>query len=133
MIDLIEKMHAKFDFHDVIKYLDNQGHRDHLDLRLNMIQEEYFELCDAVDEENPEEIVDALIDIIVFCLGTLDLFKVDSDKAYSEVMNANLAKIRGIKEGRPNPFGFPDLMKPEGWLPPSHKGNHGTFGEMYDQ
>ena len=132
MIKLIEEMHEKFGFKEVIADFTKEQHQGHLDLRLNMIQEEYFELCEAVDNKDAEETVDALIDIIVFAIGTLDLFDVDIDKAYSGVMQANLQKNKGVKPGRPNPMGFPDLIKPEGWVAPSHKGNHGIFGETYE-
>lgn len=133
MIEFIQRMHGKFGFHEVIENFTPEQHKAHLELRLRMIKEEVQELEDAIDEENPEEIVDALIDNLVFTLGTLDLFKVDSDLAYESVMEANIEKERGVKEGRPNPFGFPDLIKPEGWTSPTHEGNHGTFGEIYDK
>jgi len=51
----------------------------------------------------------------------------DSQKAWDAVHNANMAKVPGVKESRPNPFGMPDLIKPEGWEGPSHEGNHGDL------
>ena len=36
-------------------------------------------------------------------------------------------KEPGIKEGRPNPLGLPDLKKPEGWTAPEHTTNHGKL------
>jgi hypothetical protein len=47
--------------------------------------------------------------------------------AWNKVYEANAAKDVGVKEGRPNPFGLPDLIKPEGWVAPSHEGNHGDL------
>ena len=41
-------------------------------------------------------------------------------------MRANYDKEVGSKPGRPNPFGLPDLMKPDDWEAPSHEGNHGN-------
>jgi hypothetical protein len=38
-----------------------------------------------------------------------------------------MAKQPGVKPERPNPLGLPDLMKPEGWVNPSHNGNHGNL------
>jgi len=38
-----------------------------------------------------------------------------------------MTKEVGIKASRPNPLGLPDLIKPEGWQPPSHQGNHGLL------
>lgn len=99
-----------------------------LEFRKNFLKEELQELEDNMD--NPEEIVDALIDIIVVSLGTLTMFKVDADKAWNEVLTANMNKEVGIKEGRDNPLGLPDLFKPAGWQPPSHKGNYGLLEKI---
>jgi hypothetical protein len=42
-----------------------------------------------------------------------------------------MAKSPGVKEGRPNPFGLPDLIKPEGWEAPNHEGNHGDIAKAF--
>ena len=57
---------------------------------------------------NPEEMIDGLIDLCVIAIGTLDIAGVDADKAWEEVLEANMAKEVGIKPGRPNPLGLPD-------------------------
>ena len=41
-----------------------------------------------------------------------------------------MAKEVGVKEERPNPLGLPDLVKPEGWVNPSHSGNHGILNDI---
>ncbi len=41
-----------------------------------------------------------------------------------------MAKERGIKPERPNPLGLPDLIKPAGWVAPSHADNHGLLTEV---
>ena len=79
---------------------------------------------------NPEEVVDGLIDICVFAIGTLDVFEVDTNTAWNNILNANMAKETGVKPGRPNPWGLPDMMKPGGWQPPSHEGNHGHLPQI---
>ena len=81
--------------------------------------------------EDPEEIVDGLIDICVFAIGTLDVFGVDANEAWNRIYEANMAKSPGVKEGRPNPFGLPDLIKPEGWESPNHEGNHGSLSDLF--
>ena len=65
--------------------------------------------------------------VCVFAIGTLDVFGVDAHKAWNAVYEANMSKSPGVKEGRPNPFGLPDLIKPDGWTAPSHEDNHGDF------
>ena len=86
----------------------------------------------AAKSEDPEEIVDALIDLCVVAIGTLDAYSVNAYKAWDEVHAANMAKEVGIKESRPNPLGLPDLVKPEGWTPPTHAGNHGLISKIYE-
>ena len=130
MSDLVldmNKMHDKFEVHQW--FMANKENKElmakYLDFRLAMCQEELTETVDAVKAKDPEEVVDGLIDLVVFALGTLDVFGVDTATAWNAVYAANMAKHVGVKEGRPNPFGLPDLMKPEDWVAPSHAGNHG--------
>jgi predicted HAD superfamily Cof-like phosphohydrolase len=123
----INAMHEKFGVKEWFEAnKDNKDLMDkYLKFRLAMCKEELDETMDAIDARDPEEIVDGLIDMCVFAIGTLDVFGVDANRAWDAVYGANMAKNVGIKEGRPNPFGLPDLMKPEGWEAPSHEGNHG--------
>ena len=122
----INDMHQKFGVH---KWVDDNGHRldKLLEFRMKMVQEEVDETNEAIKNKDPEEIVDGLIDICVFAIGTLDAFGVDAHKAWDEIYNANIMKEVGVKEGRPNPLGLPDLIKPDNWENPSHEGNHGMF------
>jgi len=99
----------------------------YLRFRLDMCREELDETCDAAMAGDPEEIVDGLIDLCVFAIGTLDVFGVDAQTAWNAVYEANVTKQPGVKPGRPNPFGLPDLLKPEGWTAPTHEGNHGDL------
>jgi len=101
-----------------------------LELRKTMLAEELKEFDTAT---TAEEAVDALIDLCVFAVGTLVAFGVDAEKAWDEVLIANMTKEVGVKPGRPNPLGLPDLIKPEGWEAPSHEGNHGRFTEIYGE
>ena len=103
----------------------------YLRFRLSMCKEELDETLDAIDKNDPEEIVDGLIDLCVFAIGTLDVFGVDANKAWDSIYEANMAKSPGVKEGRPNPFGLPDLIKPEGWQGPSHEDNHGDLNNCF--
>jgi len=125
----IYMMHNKFGVKEWFEA--NKGDKElmekYLRFRMSMVLEEYNETMEAVDQNDPEEIVDGLIDMCVFAIGTLDVFGVDANDAWDRVYAANMAKSPGVKEGRPNPFGLPDLIKPEGWVAPNHKGNHGQL------
>jgi len=98
-----------------------------LRFRIDFLEEELTETRNAQKVIDSEEIVDGLVDLCVVAIGTLDAFGVDPYKAWDAVLEANMAKEVGVKEGRPNPLGVPDLMKPEGWTAPSHEGNHGVL------
>ena len=125
----IYMLHNKFDVKEWFEANkdNNVMMREYLNFRLNMVREELDETCDAFTKGDPEEIVDGLIDLCVFAIGTLDVFGVDAHKAWDAIYEANMAKSPGVKEGRPNPFGLPDLIKPDGWTAPSHEDNHGDF------
>jgi hypothetical protein len=98
-----------------------------LDFRLDFLREELEETEAAHVSCDNEEIVDGLIDLCVVAIGTLMAFGVDAEKAWDVVLEANMTKQPGTKPERPNPLGLPDLMKPEGWKPPSHEDNHGDL------
>jgi len=102
-----------------------------MQFRISMMQEELDETKAAYENKNPEEIVDGIIDLCVFAIGTLEVFGVDANKAWDEVYKANMSKEVGIKEGRPNPLGLPDLVKPKGWKGPEHKDNHGNISNSF--
>lgn len=131
----IYMMHNKFGVRDWFeKNKDNKDlMRKYLMFRVLMCQEELHETLSAVNNGDSEEIVDGLIDLCVFAIGTLDVFGVDANLAWNRVYEANMAKNPGVKPGRPNRFGLPDLMKPSGWEAPSHKDNHGEFDKALDQ
>ena len=129
-VEDMNAMHKRYGTHKAVEKLTPEQLKAFLQFRINFLQEELDELKKAAPENQPndaEEIVDALIDLCVVAIGTLDLFDVDAYKAWNEVLMANLNKQVGRKESRPNPWGLPDLIKPEGWKPPSHKDNHGTL------
>ena len=123
----IRRMHDKYGFHEVFDKMSDDQREEFLKFRLEFLREEFHETERAIKLHDAEEIVDGLIDVIVIAAGTLDLFGVDGEAAWFEVLKANMTKEIGIKEGRPNPLGLPDLVKPEGWKGPSHAKNHGRL------
>ena len=123
-------MSSKYKIQDAVNNLDSKQLRSFLNFRVRFIEEELNELKEATQPRIPidrEEIVDALIDICVVAIGTLDLFDINAYEAWNEVLEANMNKKVGVKETRPNPMGLPDLIKPKGWKAPSHKGNYGKL------
>ena len=142
-------MHEKFKVHEAIEKLSNESKYAFLKFRLEFLLEEIKETAKASGFEldfkltqtrtmeqlsktdDAEGVVDGIIDLIVVEITTLDLLRVNCDKAWKQVHDANMAKEVGVKEGRPNPLGLPDLIKPAGWTAPSHAGNVGLLSEIF--
>lgn len=129
--DLAE-LHEKFSVHQVREFAKKKL-RAFMDFRMKFMQEELDEIDDALMKGDAEKVVDGLIDLIVVAVGTVDAFEIDGHKAWEEVHRANMAKQAGANPTRPNEFGLPDLIKPEGWKPPSHVGNVGLLPKLFER
>jgi predicted HAD superfamily Cof-like phosphohydrolase len=123
------QMHDKFGVQKVVENFDKEKLKKFLEFRVNFLQEELDELKKA---DNGDDAVDALVDLCVVAIGTLDLFKVDSHLAWDRVLLANMSKEVGIKASRPNPLNLPDLIKPSGWQAPTHEDNIGLFDKVFN-
>lgn len=123
----IAKMHRKFGVNEAVRKMDADKLKAFLEFRIRFLQEELDEMKNTDD---PEEVTDALIDLCVVAIGTMDALDIDANQAWDEVHAANMAKEVGIKESRPNPLGLPDLVKPPGWQAPSHAGNIGLLERL---
>jgi hypothetical protein len=127
----MDMMHNKYGVHEAIGKLTPEQLVEFIKFRFNFLQEEVDEGKKAIGERDAEEVIDSLIDLVVVAVGTLDLLKVNFSQAWYAVMEANMNKKIGIKASRPNPLGLPDLVKPEGWVAPSHEGNHGLAAKAF--
>jgi hypothetical protein len=137
----IEKMHMKYGVDKAVQTFDKSKLTAFLKFRINFLQEELDEMREALvsyesgkisGDTAADDTVDALIDLCVVAIGTLQSFNVDSRESWNRVLTANMNKEVGIKESRPNPLGLPDLVKPEGWVAPSHLDNIGLFSKVFD-
>lgn len=113
----IAEMHEQFGVNKVVNKMTTTELVEYFNFRVKFLQEELDELKNA---ELAEDAIDALIDLCVVAIGTLDVFGVDGKEAWDRVHIANMKKQVGVKESRPNPLGLPDLIKPEGWTAPDH-------------
>jgi len=120
-------MHERFGVRAHVRTMSPAVLMEYLNFRISMIQEELDECRAAVAAGDADGVVDALVDGMVFALGTLDTFEVDAQRAWDCVLAANMSKLPGSKPERPNRFGFPDMIKPHGWTAPSHVGNTGLL------
>jgi predicted HAD superfamily Cof-like phosphohydrolase len=134
----IADMHQKYGVNPVVRNFDKDKLEAFLKFRIDFLQEELDEMRNAVanrqasalDTANAsDDVVDALIDLCVVAIGTLDAFDVNAYEAWDRVHKANMNKEVGVKASRPNPLGLPDLVKPEGWVAPTHKDNLGLVAK----
>lgn len=137
-VDDIADMHTKFGVNPVIDNLDADKLRTFLKFRIDFLQEEIDELKDAAfnpDYKKPEsradDIVDALIDLCVVAIGTLNAYNVDSFTAWNKVHAANMTKSPGVNPTRPNELGLPDMIKPKDFKAPSHADNVGLLAKLF--
>jgi predicted HAD superfamily Cof-like phosphohydrolase/archaellum component FlaC len=116
----IYDMNEKFGHHGI----DFDG--NFLEFRINFLKEEFREFLEAIDSNDAEKTVDALVDFMVVAIGTMDHAGVDIHQAWNEVHQRNMEKESGPNSTRSGSGGI-DLIKPLGWIPPNHKGNTGYF------
>jgi fructose-1-phosphate kinase PfkB-like protein len=136
----MQAMHTKFGVNIVLRNLDQEQLKAFLQFRINFLQEELDEMQKALDEYDvgmieglkaADDTVDALIDLCVVAIGTLDAYDIDADESWKRVWVKNMEKEVGIKASRPNPLGLPDLIKPEGWTAPTHADNIGLLSKVF--
>ena len=134
----IANMHTKFGVNKVIRTLDKEKLRTFLKFRIDFLQEELDEMLDCMSDSyakpasRADDTVDALIDLCVVAIGTLNAFDVDAYEAWERVHEKNMEKNPGVNANRPNKFGFPDLIKPEGWQAPTHADNVGLLSKVFE-
>jgi hypothetical protein len=130
----IAAMHTKFGVNPVIRGLDADKLRTFLKFRIDFLQEELDEMKAAYNKEPgqaAEDVVDALIDLCVVAIGTLNAFDVNAYEAWNRVDEKNMLKDPGVNPNRPNPLGLPDMIKPAGWTPPTHADNVGLLAKLF--
>jgi predicted HAD superfamily Cof-like phosphohydrolase len=86
-------------------------------LYLGLIEEEYKELKEAINNHDQLETLDALIDILVVTIGTIHSAGYDAEGAWKEVMQTNFAKI-DHETGKVRKREDGKVLKPIGWTPP---------------
>lgn len=134
----IAEMHTKFGVNPVIRTLDQDKLKQYLQFRIDFLQEELNELHDALHDpwftkDRADETVDALIDLCVVAIGTLNAFDVNAHEAWARVHDKNMQKNVGVNANRINPLGLPDLIKPQNWQPPSHLDNIGLLARVFNE
>ena len=63
------------------------------ELRLDLIQEEFEELQEAIDNNDMVEVADALTDLLNVVYGAGHAFGIDLDECFLEVHESNMSKL----------------------------------------
>lgn len=87
------------------------------ELRHKRLRDELNEYDKAVEEQDDEEVLDALVDLVYIALGTAYRRGWDFGEAWRRVHGANMAKERGRPGNSKYGSGF-DIVKPDGWEAP---------------
>ena len=64
-----------------------------VELRKKLIDEEFNELKDAINENDLIEVADALTDILYVAYGAGHAFGINLDKCFDEVQKSNMSKL----------------------------------------
>lgn len=110
-------------FQDIDRFhraCDQDPSESNYSLYLGLINEEYHELQEALAANDRVEQLDALVDILVVTMGAIRAGGFDSEGAWNEVMQTNLAKIDSTT-GKVRKREDGKVLKPEGWKPPDLK------------
>ena len=93
---------------------------DQFNMYLKLIEEECKELVLALNEKDCVETFDALLDIVVVCVGAMHSMGTDPEGGWKEVMSTNFAKI-DKETGKVRKREDGKVLKPIGWIPPDLK------------
>lgn len=92
------------------------GIREFMIKRIGFMQEELSEMAFATSKTSPDEIADAIVDLIYFAVGTAVLLNLPLREIWDKVHNANMKKISGVSkrgiEGdaqKPDDFEAPNI------------------------
>ena len=95
------------------------------DLRLELISEEFSELCQAMEDRDMVQIADALTDILYVVYGAGHSFGIDLDECFEEVHRSNMSKLG--ESGRPIYREDGKVMKGPGYFEPDLEGILGAL------
>ena len=90
-----------------------------VDLRYSLIEEELFELKEAVKNKDITEVADALTDILYVTYGAGHAYGIDLNRCFDEVQNSNMSKLGD--DGKPIYNDIGKVMKGPNYFKPNLK------------
>ncbi len=94
--------------------------KDIQQFRTEFMKEELMEYEVAVEERDAEKQLDALVDLVYVALGTAYVCGWNFEEAWRRVHHANMQKVRASKENHSDRHPTFDIVKPPGWVAPTH-------------
>lgn len=89
-------------------------------LRRKLIEEEYEEVMDAIDNKKPEEVLKELCDLVYVCVGFATTYGWSFDTAFNRVHKSNMSKLD--RDGNPVYRSDGKVLKSDRYSPPSLQG-----------
>ena len=86
--------------------------------RRKFMMEELIEYAHACEHRDKVGMLDGLVDLLYVAFGTAHLHGFDIQKAWARVHEANMKKVRALRESDSKRGSTYDVIKPEGWKPP---------------
>ena len=102
-------------FGQEVKNKPNFPDEEVVELRLNLINEEFIELVNATQENSLVDIADALSDLLYVVYGAGHTFGLDLDKCFEEVHESNMSKF---DKGKPIYRVDGKVLKSDTYRPP---------------
>jgi len=95
--------------------------KEQFSLYIDLIEEEFKELKEAINNNDMVETLDALEDILVVTIGAIHSAGMDGEGGWKEVMSTNFAKI-DKETGKVRKREDGKVLKPLNWQPPQLSG-----------
>lgn len=85
-----------YEFNDICKSFDQSLVKEKIKLYVDLVKEETKELSDAYDENDPKELLDGCVDVLVTAFGLLQVLNaagMNTSKALQDTAENNLSKF----------------------------------------
>ena len=95
MFEQVKEFHGTYglDINDIPVDMSEVKESGLWQLRRNLVEEEYKEFMEAMDEGNIVKIADAICDLHYVLSGTSVSFGIPEDECFSEVQRSNMSKL----------------------------------------
>lgn len=108
------------EFHDKFKIsTSTTDNLDAIEQRKRLIREEFLELKEALNSEEPKAILKECCDLVYVVIGSAVVFGMDFDEAFDRVHASNMTKM--WEDGKPRYRSDGKVLKPKTYKPPDLK------------